>query len=123
MKILGTWIGLALVIAATTVIAGWWTVPIVSALWTLSLPRRGGVMLAALSGATAWGMLLLLLRRNGPVGAVDRVLSGTLQLPPGAGVGLTLAYAALLAGAAALVAQSLREVKGRKKVTASSPST
>jgi hypothetical protein len=118
MRILAAWIGLALVIAVATAVAGWWAVPIASAVWTLALPRRGGVMIAAFSGAAAWGMLLLLLRRDGPVGDVDRVLSGTLGLPPGAGVGLTLAYAALLAGAAALVAQSVRPV-----VIASSPST
>jgi hypothetical protein len=122
MRILAAWIGLALVIAVTTALLGWWTVPVVSALWTLALPRRGGVIIAALSGAAAWGTLLLLLRRDGPVGEVDRVLSGTLQLPPGAAVGLTLAYAALLAGAAALVAQSLRPVTTTSRVSSSSPS-
>lgn len=109
MRILAAWIGLALAIAVATAVAGWWAVPITSAVWTLALPRRGGVLIAAFSGAAAWGILLLLLRRDGPVGAVDRVLSGTLQLPPGGAIGLTLAFAGLLAGAAALVAQSIRE--------------
>jgi hypothetical protein len=115
MKFAATWLGLALTIAVATAIAGWWTVPVVSAVWTLALPRRGGIMIAAFSGATAWGSLLLMPGRDGPIGAVDRVLAGTMQLPPGAGIGLTLAFAALLAGAAALVSQSIRPVEGRRR--------
>ncbi len=118
MKILAMWLGLALAIAAATVVAGWWMVPLVSLAWTLAMPRRGGVLVAALSGAAAWGLLLLLVRRNGPVGVLDGVLSGTLQLPAGGAIALTLVFAGLLAGSAALVAQSIRPA-----VTASSRST
>ena len=108
MRVLAMWIGLALLLAVSTALAGWWAVPIVSAAFTLALPRRGGVMIAAFSGAAAWGLLLMLAGRDGPVGDVDRVLSGTLQLPPGGGMLLTVLFAAVLAGAAALVAQAIR---------------
>jgi hypothetical protein len=123
MKILATWFGQAMVIAVATVVAGWWTVPIVGALWAFVLPRRGGILIAVFSGAAAWGLLLLILRVKGPVGAVDRVLAGTLQMPPGAGVGLTLVFAALLAGSAAMVAQSLRPPEKRNALSSSKPST
>jgi hypothetical protein len=111
-------------IVAGTVLFGWWTVPVVSAALTLAMPRRGGVMIAAFGGALAWAFLLMLVRRNGPVGALDRVLSGTLQMPPGSGIALTIVYAALLAGAAALIAQSIRVPRSaRETANASSRSS
>lgn len=108
MKFIAAFIGMLIVQAAGTAFVGWWTVPVIAGIWTYLLPRRGEVILAALGGGVAWGILLLIVRRNGPVGDMDRVLSGTLQMPPGASIGLTVMYAALLAGAAALVAQALR---------------
>jgi hypothetical protein len=117
------WIGLTIAIAIATVVLGWWTVPVVSAIWTLAMPRRGGVTLAAFSGATAWGVLLLIVRRDGPVGALDSILSAVLQMPPRAGIALTVLYAAVLAGSAALIAQSLRPPARRRRTTEVSSSS
>jgi hypothetical protein len=110
MRTLANLLALALVLALTTIVAGWWTIPIVSGLWTLAAPRRAAVLYAVAAGAIAWGALLLWTARAGPVGAVDTLLAQMLHIPPRALIGLTMLYASLLSGAAALVAQAIRPV-------------
>jgi heme A synthase len=99
---------LALVIALATVFAGWWTVPFAAAVWTLTAPRRGGVIGAAIAGGLAWAALLALASRNGPIGDLAAVLGQIMSVSAAALITLTVAYAALLSGSAALVAQAVR---------------
>jgi hypothetical protein len=95
-------------LALATVVAGWWAVPVVAGVWTFVAPRRGAVLYAAAAGAFAWGALLVWYGRSAPVGGVDALLTQLLSVPANSFTALTLVYAALLAGSAALVAQSFR---------------
>ncbi len=120
MRALVNLLALIVVLAVATVVAGWWAVPLVAGLWTLAAPRRAAVIYAAIAAAIAWGALLAWTSRIGPVGAVDGLLARIMNLPRGGLVGLSLFYAALLAGAAALLAQAIRPAPFRP--TASSRS-
>ena len=113
MRALVNLVALALALALATVVVGWWTVPLVSGVWTLAAPRRAAVIYAAFAGAIAWGSLLTWTARVGPVGALDRLLAQVMNMPRGGVIGLTLLYAALLAGSAALLAQAFRPAKFR----------
>ena len=101
-------IALTLTLIVATVFVAWWTVPVVSFVWTLAAPRRAAVFYAAFSGAAAWGALLAWMSRSAPIGDVDALMSRIMDVPERSIVLLTLAYAGLLAGSAALVAQSIR---------------
>ena len=105
---------LALVTALATVFAGWWTVPVIAAIWTLVAPRRGSVLSAALGAAVAWAALLAIAARSGPVAALADLMGQILNASAAAVIALTVAYGALLAGSAALVAQSVRPAATRR---------
>ncbi len=107
MRTLASLLGLTLALAAATAIAGWWTVPVVAALWTVLLPRPGAALYAAIAGVFAWGALLLWSAQSAPIGALDILLTKILGVPAGGPIVLTLAYAGLLAGSAAMVAQAI----------------
>ena len=116
-------IAFIIAIALATALIGWWTVPIVAAAWTYALPRRAGVLYAALAGAFAWGVLLVWASQSAPVTPVDTLLTQILGVPARSLIALTLAYGALLSGAAALLVQAIRPPQPRSaRVTASSPS-
>jgi len=89
----------ALLAAAGTVAAGWWTVPIIAALCVRVLPsdRRPGT--AIIGAAAGWGGLVALGWSQGQV--LAHTLSSTLGLPPWGFLAATLLFPALLAGAAA----------------------
>jgi hypothetical protein len=93
-------------VAAGTVIAGWWTVPVLAAVWVRVAPRsRGAVRSCMLGAALGWGLLLGWTALEAPVDLLARRVGGVLELP---GWGLfvaTLLFPALLAGAAARVAR------------------
>jgi hypothetical protein len=108
MRVFVNIVALVLTFSVATVLGGWWTVPLVSGLWTLAAPRRAAVLYATFAAVLAWGALLVWTARGGPVGAVDRLLAQIMNLPSHAMIGLTLLYAALLAGSAALLAQAIR---------------
>jgi hypothetical protein len=108
MRALANLIALILTLAIATVVVGWWSVPVVAGLWTLAAPRRAAVIYASFAGAAAWGTMLLLIARVGPVTAVDSLLAQIMNVPPHALIEFTVLYGALLAGSAALLAQSIR---------------
>ena len=91
----------AVLTAAGTVAAGWWTVPILTAFWVRVLPsdRKPGT---AIAGSVAgWGALVALGWPQGHVPALARTLSAILGLPPWGFLAATLLFPALLAAAAA----------------------
>ena len=100
---------LAEAFAVATFGLGWWSVPIVAALWGLisSSPNRARV--AALCAAGGWATLLLLDIAKGPVLTMGRQLGGVMSIPAFVLYLLTLVFPALLAWSAASLIPSLRK--------------
>jgi len=104
----------ALLVAATW-IAGWWGVPLVAAVvGVLLCTRRGIAGVVALAAVIAWSLLILVDASNGRFGALARVVGGTLRLPAGALLAVTLLFAALLAWSAAAIGVEIGRV-GRRR--------
>lgn len=108
MRAVANLIALILTLSIATVVLGWWSVPVVAGVWTLAARRRAAVIYASFAGAAAWGSMLLVIARVGPVGAVDGLLAQIMHVPQHALIELTMLYGALLAGSAALLAQAIR---------------
>ena len=94
----------AVLIAAGTVAAGWWTVPVIAALWTRVLPfDRRPVGTAIFGAAAGWATLVAVAWLHGHVPALALTLSAALGLPPWGFLAATFLFPALLGGAAALL--------------------
>lgn len=92
----------AALVAAGTAFAGWWTVPVLAALWVRVVPRlRSPVGSCMLGAALGWALLLGWAAVEAPVVLVARRVGGVLQLPAWGLLLVTLLFPALLAGAAA----------------------
>jgi hypothetical protein len=91
---------LASVIAVTTMGAGWWTVPVVAAIWTRVLPHAA-LRTSAAGAALGWAGLLAWTAWQAPVGPLTQRVSSVLMLPSWGLLALTLAFPALLAATAA----------------------
>ena len=87
-------------VAAATVYAGWWTVPIIGAVGARVFPRTP-VWTAAAGAALGWAGLLGWTAWQAPVTPLAHRLAGVLNLPSWGLVALTLLFPALLAAAAA----------------------
>ena len=99
----------ALCAAAATAVAGWWTIPMLAAVWMRVLPRDAAtVAICALGAASGWALVLGWAAAHGPVGTVARRVGGVFLLPGWGFVGLTLLFAALLAATAAAAARRAR---------------
>ena len=110
MRTFIVWLVLVEATALSTAALGWWTVPVVAAIWGLaSSAARGVWWKAALAAAAAWGLLLIVTATQGPVGLLAAKLGGLFGLPALAMIMLTLLFPALLAGSAAELAAMLRE--------------
>lgn len=100
---------LAVACAAGTVLAGWWTLPLIGlgAGAALSDDRPVGVV-AGVAAGLAWGGILAWTATQGPVGALaDRV--GSVFGAPGPVLFLlAIAFSILAAGSAAVVGQGVR---------------
>jgi hypothetical protein len=96
---------LSLLFAGGTWAGGWWTLPLVAAVW--SLLRRRGPWRAGLAAALAWGGLLALTIPTGPLRILATKLGEIAGLPGWAVVLLSPFYAGLLAWSAARVAAIL----------------
>jgi hypothetical protein len=94
----------AVATAAATVLAGWWTIPLLAALWVRALPRTSAWACAA-GAALGWALVLGWEAMHGPIGTVARRVGGVFLLPAWGFVGLTLLFAALLAASAAVAAR------------------
>ena len=91
--------------AAGTAAGGWWSVPLLAALWVRVLPSdRGGVTTTAIGAAAGWLGLLGVAAVHGPIPAVATTLSAVLGLPRWGFLLITLAFPAALAGTAAILA-------------------
>lgn len=88
---------------------GWWTVPVVGALWAfVAATDRTLPLQAALAGVNAWGILLALRMPGGGVERVADSVGALLSIGGAALIALTLLYPALLAASAATLVRALR---------------
>jgi hypothetical protein len=106
------WLSFAALVAAFALATrlGWWTVPVVAALWGgLRAAVRAPAAIAALAAASAWAVWLLVDWRANPdaMSVLSTRLGGVMHLPPAAILLLTLALAAVLAWSAATLAAAL----------------
>lgn len=106
-------IAVALLVSAGTWGLGWWAVVPVAAVagWYFRDAPRIAAWTAA-GAVLGWMLLLALDALGGRLGALARVLSGTVALPTPALVVLTLAIPAILGWSAATLAGALGEWLG-----------
>lgn len=103
--------GLTLLMMASTWWVGWWMVPAIAAVFGIATAKEeGGVLTAALAGATAWSLLLAYNAAVSPLGRLLDVFAAIFHFPSVTIVVVTVGYAALLAGAAAAFTRSLRRL-------------
>lgn len=94
--------------AAATAAFGWWGVAVVGACWgVIARARRSSAVESGLAALVAWGILLAIDSARGPIEALATVVGATLRIGPVGIYAVTLAFAALLALASAIVARSL----------------
>jgi len=115
---LAFWLLLVILIALGTVIVGWWTVPVIAAVYGLVFPEKKHWLGTALAGLVAWGVLLDITWFQGPVLELAGKVGGVFSLPAPAFIALTLIFPALLAGSAGELTAAVRRLATRS----SSPS-
>jgi hypothetical protein len=106
------WLSLVALVTAFALASrlGWWTVPIVAALWGILRPSvRAPAGTAALAAALAWGIWLLFdwQQNHAGMAVLATRLGGILKLPPAGLIAGTLILGALLAWSAATLAGGL----------------
>jgi len=99
---------LAEAFAVATFAFGWWTVPVIAAVYALVSQNPNRARVAALCAVGGWGTLLLLDALKGPVGSMASRLGGVMGLPAAVLLILTLVFPALLAWSAAKLVPTLR---------------
>lgn len=106
------WLSFALLIAAFALGTplGWWSVPLVAALWGVIRPRvNGPAATAALAAASAWALWLLAdwSVDHHAMEVLTTRLGGVMSVPPAVLLLLTLALGAALAWSASALAGAL----------------
>ena len=99
---------LAEAFAVTTFGLGWWSVPLVAAIWALLSRSPNSAKVAALCAAGGWATLLLLDIAKGPVATMATQLGSVMSLPAAVLYLLTLTFPALLAWSAATLVPAIR---------------
>jgi len=110
MKRFVTVILLAEAFTVATFGLGWWSVPIVAALFALLSREKNRAGIAAACAAGGWLTLLLLDFAKGPVAMMGTRLGGVMGLPPAVLYVATLILPALIAWSAATLVPRLRPV-------------
>lgn len=105
---------LAEAFAVATFGLGWWSVPLVAAVFALVSASGNRAIIAALCAAGGWATLLLLDFAKGPVATMGSKLGGVMHLPAVALYTATLLFPALLAWSVAALMPSLRS--GEKQI-------
>ena len=99
---------LAELFAVVTYAFGWWTVPVVAAVWAIASRDSNRPLVAAACAALGWASLLLLDSVKGPVGTMATKLGGVMGVPGIVLLILTLLFPALLAWCAAALGAAFR---------------
>jgi hypothetical protein len=113
MKNLIRFVLLAELFAVATYAFGWWTVPLIAALWAIVSRDSNRALAAGLCAAGGWASLLLLDAAKGPVGAMASRLGGVMGVPAFALLIVTLIFPALLAWCAAALVSGLLRPRSR----------
>lgn len=115
LRTLASFALLAAAIGLATAWAGWWSVPVLAFGYgaiARGVRRRG--TLAAFAAVVAWGDLLALGEiRGANIGAAAARVAGVMGIPVLVLVIATLAFAALLAGPAAVLGGIIPESRAR----------
>ena len=111
MKNFVRFILLAELFAVATYALGWWTVPIVAALWAMFSRDSNRALVASVCAAGGWASLLLLDFAKGPVPAMAAKLGGVMGVPDFVLLIMTLVFPALLALCSAALAGEVVRVK------------
>ncbi len=99
---------LAAAFAIATFVLGWWSVPLVAAIYAvMGSAQRGSAVACGVAAMAGWGALLLVTAAQGPVGTLAAELGGVLKLSAFAVYAVTIAFPGLLAVSAAVVARAL----------------
>jgi hypothetical protein len=101
MRTTGRVVLFAALVAAGTILGGWWTVPLLAVLWARVMPTRGLRRSAAAGAALGWAGILAWSASHEPVLPLATKMSEVLGLPPWGFTAATLLFPALLAAAAA----------------------
>ena len=99
---------LAEAFAVATFGLGWWTVPLIAALYSLISSSGTRARTAAVCALAGWATLLALDTVKGPVPAMASRLGGVMGVPSIVLLVLTLVFPAALAWSAAALMRSLR---------------
>jgi hypothetical protein len=92
--------------ATVSVMAGWWLIPVLAAVWVRVLPRTTASALElALGAALGWAGMLAWGATQAPLGNVARRVGGVFHMPAWVFVLTTLGFAAALAVLAAASAR------------------
>ncbi len=95
---------LALVFGAGTWFLGWWSVPLIAALYSLTRPADSGpVRDATVGAALAWGVMLAWHTTNPAFGRLSSAIGGIFPVPTVVVMFIAVLFAAALAAAAARV--------------------
>ena len=98
----------ALLVAGTTWMAGWWAAAVVALVAGFIYRAEGGRPWRVALGATeGWALLLAIEAFAGPLMHVASTLSGAMSLPAPALILVTLLFPALLGWSGAIVAAEL----------------
>ena len=110
---------IALIVAGTTWIAGWWAAAIVALVAGFLYRAEGGrPWRVALGASEGWALLLALDAVAGPLAHVASTLAGAMTLPAPALILVTLLFPALLGWSGAVVAAELAMIGDRRRATA-----
>lgn len=103
---------IAVATVAATMLVGWWSAAVVGVVSGLvTRPGRAAVLEAGCGAALGWAAILAGSAANGPVWAVAQRVGPVFGLPAVAFLAVTLAFPALLAGSAALLAGESRKMR------------
>lgn len=113
MKRFTWWLLATAALATCTWVVAWWMVPVVGAIY--GYVRRDDAatpLLAGIGGMVAWGVLMVIAASGAPAGSVMEAVGAAMRVGPGALVGLTLAFPALLAAAASGMVRAVAGTRG-----------
>ena len=108
MKRAAWFIGAVVVTALGTWLVGWWTVPVVGAVWGWAKRADPATpLMAGLAAMVAWMLLLSVSASGAPTASVSATVGQAMRVGSGALMALTIAYAGLLAASAAALVRAV----------------